>query len=824
MIKTYHKMEIYNMTRRGNFRWCVLLFTFILLNCLITVKAQIIVDHTCIDLSKVPTNYIMAGKGAFRFWYMHTSHGSQLSTGMSLINQPPTDYNEDGSGGALSYNDFGDSDLGTEGDTAWVVITKQQLDSPTNNRNVVMWSWCGGVSGNTEDGINIYLNAMDKLENDYPGVKFIYMTGHLDGTGSTGNLHIRNEQIRKYCQDNKKILFDFADIERFNPDGTDFLDLGATDGCDYSGGNWADEWTTAHPTSPLSQSCGLDDCCVHSKPLNCNMKGRVFWWMVARMAGWDGVTTPTQTPIPTYTNITAAQAKARKDAGEDICFLDVREQSERVAGHIPDDINMPWTSGYLQLNHTLLPLKPIIVYCASGGRSPAASQFLVDNGHTNIFNMLGGYTAWLALPTGTPTPTPTATPIPTSTPTPTPSPGPIIHVPEDYKTIQEAIDASTNGTTIIVSPKRYPENISFNGKNIHLRSTEPDNLTVRTLTIIDGQSLGPVVTFTGNENTSCILSGFTITGGRAITGGGILGNTCNATIRNNIITSNTAYSEQDSSIGGGIYDCYGLIENNLITKNSAGNYGGGISNCFGTIRKNKIMFNTCTFNGGGLEGCGGIIEHNIITHNIATDGGGLTGCNGDIRNNIIAFNRADWGGGLSECNATIINNTIYRNSALNAGALSSCNAGITNCIIWDNPSSDSLQLDKCTTPNWCDIEGWSGAGEGNKKDPPLMENPEAGDFHLKSESPCIDAGYPDEQFNDSCLPPGMNALRGDMGAYGGPYNCGWLPENPRIIVSLILGRESLSEKERAFYDLNGDGVINVCDLILFILNNTGTKP
>jgi len=714
------------MTQRGNSRWCVSLFIFILLNCLITVNAQIIIDHTCIDLSKVPANYITSGKGAFRFWYNHTSHGSQIPTGMSLINQPPTDYNEDGSGGALSLIDLWEMDLGYEGDTAWVDRTKQQLDLPTNDRNVIMWSWCGGVSDNTESGINTYLNEMSKLETDYPGVKFIYMTGHLDGTGSTGNLHIRNEQIRKYCRDNKKILFDFADIECHNPDGTDFLALFADDGCNYSGGNWADEWTAAHPTSPLSVSCGSDDCCAHSKPVNCNMKGRAFWWMVARMAGWDGVTTPTTTPTPTPTPI----------------------------------------------------------------------------------------------PSSTSTPTPTATPIPT----PTPLPGPIIYVPQDYGTIQEAINAATNGTTIIVSPKRYPENISFNGKNIHLRSTEPDNLTVRSLTIIDGQGLGPVVTFAGNENTSCILSGFTITGGHAILGGGIIGNACTATIRNNIITSNTAYSEDESSIGGGIFDCYGLIENNLITKNSSGNYGGGISGCFGTIRKNKITFNTCGFNGGGVEGCGGIIEQNIITHNIATDGGGLTGCNGEIRNNIIAFNRAEYGGGLSAGGGSIRNNTIYHNSALNGGALSYCNGDIMNCIIWDNPSSDSLQLANCSTPNWCDIEGWSGAGEGNINSPPLMENPDAGDFHLKSGSPCIDAGYPDEQFNDSCLPPGMSASRGDMGAYGGPDNCGWLPENPRILIDQILGKKSLGVKERSYCDLNGDGFINVCDLILFIRNQIGTKP
>ena len=78
-----------------------------------------------------------------------------------------------------------------------------------------------------ETYIQTYLDTLNQFENEYPGMRFIYMTGHLDGTGSAGNLHVRNEQIRNYCIANDKVLFDFADIERFHPDGTDYLELGA---------------------------------------------------------------------------------------------------------------------------------------------------------------------------------------------------------------------------------------------------------------------------------------------------------------------------------------------------------------------------------------------------------------------------------------------------------------------------------------------------------------------------------------------------------------------------------------------------------------------
>jgi len=153
---------------------------------------------------------------------------------------------------------------------------------------MVMWSWCGGCSDNTEAGINIYLNAMNQLEIDYPDVTFIYMTGHLDIYAYT-NLKARNQQIRDYCIANNKILFDFADIESYGPDGT-FYDY-AHDSCGYYDGpggsllgNWAIEWTAAYPSSELSWSCS----CAHSQNVNCNLKARAFWWMMARMAGWDG--------------------------------------------------------------------------------------------------------------------------------------------------------------------------------------------------------------------------------------------------------------------------------------------------------------------------------------------------------------------------------------------------------------------------------------------------------------------------------------------------------------------------------------------------------
>ena len=92
----------------------------------------------------------------------------------------------------------------------------------------------------------------------------------------------------------------------------------------------------------------------------------------------------------------------------------------------------------------------------------------------------------------------------------------IIKLPGDQPTIQAGIDSESVGDTVLVDTGRYVENINFNGKNIVVGSlflTTTDTSYI-SQTVIDGDSSGSVVAFENGEDSTEVLSGFTITNGK----------------------------------------------------------------------------------------------------------------------------------------------------------------------------------------------------------------------------------------------------------------------------------------------------------------------
>jgi len=362
--------------------------------------------------------------------------------------------------------------------------------------------------------------------------------------------------------------------------------------------------------------------------------------------------------------------------------------------------------------------------------------------------------------------------------------------PADFNSIQAAIDDANDVDEVIVSPGVYNENINFGGKNIVLRSTNPDSPKVVANTVIDGGFKGHTVTFAGTETPDCILSGFTITRGRNTywcdgLGGGIFGNGTFSTIEHNLIYNNKALPVcgPADGLGGGIYNCDGLIQDNMI---------------FGNVARGDEFLSA---------------------------GGGLYGCDGTIRNNVIAGNSA-WlrGGGLFKCNGEIINCTVCYNRN---GGIDMCSGPIRNCILWANVDDlrDANAVFSCIEDN--DV------GQGNIHHDPCFvdtgywdphETPGDpyddfwinGDYHLKSQagrwdekegrwtkddvtSPCIDAGDPLSPIGEEPFP---NGGRINMGAYGGTAEGSKSYFGGPVCETVIAG------------DINGDCRVDFSDLAL----------
>ena len=278
-----------------------------------------------------------------------------------------------------------------------------------------------------------------------------------------------------------------------------------------------------------------------------------------------------------------------------------------------------------------------------------------------------------------------------------------------FKTIQEGIDAAEAGDTVTVAEGVYYENIRFGGKNIALRGTDPLDEKAVSRTVIDGHHSGSVVTFSGSEDATCVLSGFTIRNGLAAFGGGILGGTQNnrtqATIRNNVVTRNEAHQVGCCPPSGG--------------------YGGGLAYCDGVIRNNRISGNS-----GGT-----------------------------------------WGGGFSYCTGGILNNTIAGNTAASGGGLFECRGVIRNCIFRGNTAVAGAQFYASSGPTYSCIPGGIHA-QGNIVEDPRFVDAEGGNLRLMRSSPCIDAGNNegiDAADTDLAgmhrITYGGKSLTVDMGAY-----------------------------------------------------------
>jgi len=258
----------------------------------------LIIDHTCIDLGSIPSQYIDAAQEDVKIHYAHTSHGSQVTTGLSRLEAANATYDvsreslslPDDDGALCLYD--GNSphtyitpELYWQGESARAITQAVLDDTPTFT--VSLWSWCTQLNSYDTAGTQEYLDAMTALETANPGITFIYMTCNVQTGGGSGyNRWQNNELIRQYCLDNDKILFDFADLDAWSN--------GTQNTYPYDPGD-------GEVQVPLEHTDFNGGEAGHTTYTSCEQKGRAFWWLVAMLAGWNAATTTTSDTTSTET-------------------------------------------------------------------------------------------------------------------------------------------------------------------------------------------------------------------------------------------------------------------------------------------------------------------------------------------------------------------------------------------------------------------------------------------------------------------------------------------------------------------------------------------
>lgn len=88
--------------------------------------------------------------------------------------------------------------------------------------------------------------------------------------------------------------------------------------------------------------------------------------------------------------------KRRLDAGEKFVLVDVREESEYAAGHLPGAVHIGKGVIERDIERKIPdPATPLLLYCGGGFRSALAGDTIQKMGYTNVISMDGGWTAWV---------------------------------------------------------------------------------------------------------------------------------------------------------------------------------------------------------------------------------------------------------------------------------------------------------------------------------------------------------------------------------------------------------------------------------------------
>ena len=308
-----------------------------------------------------------------------------------------------------------------------------------------------------------------------------------------------------------------------------------------------------------------------------------------------------------------------------------------------------------------------------------------------------------------------------------------------FDAIQEAIDASQSGDTVLIAPGLYRgegnRDIDFEGRAITVRGTGDP-----TECVVDAQFVARGFLFQTAETPDARLENLSIIRGKAEVGAGIFCSGASPSISRCHIVDNVA-----RSAGGGIYlrDSVAAITHCSISRNSVEVQNGAGIYCLNsspTIRHCVLRENRASFGGGALFAAfrsAPFISNCELVSNSASRGGGFyyTGSTVHIANSTMAANTATLGRGHSiyavSSDGILRNNILWSDNESAPFGEIFAGSRATILLSFNNVQGGEASVDGTGTAIWL---------EGNIALDPLFFDSRHGDYHLLPGSPCINAG------------------------------------------------------------------------------------